>query len=183
MSLPKSERAHARPDPVTEMIVASEMRGDETLRAAVELALRVAPGEPLPVTSAVLDAVVPYFAARLERGMESASKLERQRWSDLVAETRRQVKAMHRWQDRRAEGSGSLLEVAAYVAAGSCETYTTGPGSCTTHGVRYAYSPYECDRWCTPCLMWAALEGVPLTRHPAGWCDRCGTRIPEVDSA
>ncbi len=168
------------PDKVMEAIVAREMREDEDLRAAVELALRVPPGEPLPPTAVVLDAVVPYLAERLDRGMKASGEFERQRWSDLFTELRRQFAAMHRWQDRRVEGSGLLLEAAALTAARSCETYTRGPGSCTTNGSGYAYSEYDGHRWCAPCLMWAALEGVPLTRHPVGWCDQCAATIPGV---
>lgn len=168
-------------DRVMETIVAREMREDESLRAGVELALRVPAGEPLPATAAVLDAVVPYLAARLERGMESAAELERQRWADLVAEARRQVAAMSRWQDRRVEGTGTLLEAAALLAARGCSnTSSLGDGACLRHGHRFAYSPYGAYQWCEPCLTWAALEGVPLTRHPAGWCDQCGATVAEV---
>jgi hypothetical protein len=171
-------------DKVMEFVVAREMREDEDLRAAVELALRVPAGESLPPTAAVLDAVVPYFAGRLDRGMKPAVELERQRWTDLVAELRRQVAAMHRWQDRAFDGTGLLLEAAALLVTRGCSvTSSLGDGACLEDGHRFAYSPYGATSWCEPCLMWAALEGVPFTRHPAGWCDQCGTTIAEVPDA
>ena len=43
------------------------------------------------------------------------------------------------------------------IAARSCETFTTGPGSCFRNG-RVVLSRYGADSVCDPCLAWAAIH-------------------------
>lgn len=70
-------------------------------------------------------------------------------------------------------------EALALIASRSCETTSAlGPGACTRSD-RFAYSDYGIHRWCDACVAWAALNGVPLTRHPSGWCEACGAVVAE----
>lgn len=139
---------------------------DEELRGVVELALRVPPFSPYPITRTVLEAAAPIIALRLDDDAAAAAAAERDRWTAVVAECRRQIDYMARHKSRET-GDGDILEGAALLAARSCETFTTGPGACTRDGSgRYAYARYGADLWCAPCVMWAALNRVPFTTAP-----------------
>jgi hypothetical protein len=72
----------------------------------------------------------------------------------------------------------TAAEALTLIAASACETFTSGPGACRLG--RYAISPYGIHRWCVPCLAQAVLDGLPLTVHPAGWCETCGATIPRL---
>lgn len=55
----------------------------------------------------------------------------------------------------------------ALIAEPGCETWTTGPGSCTRDVGRYTVARYgTAYQWCDPCRAWAALNDVPMTTQP-----------------
>lgn len=143
---------------------------DEPLRAAVELALRAPTRDPRwAVTADVLGAIAPLVAARIDDARNRAYEASEQRWSDLIAEFRRMIQIVQGQVDRARGGAdaGLLVEAVSLLAARSCETFTSGPGSCTRYPGRFAYARDGASSWCNPCVAWAAVNGVALTHQEA----------------